>query len=188
VLIEKLRAAGVKVDAPTVEPNPIHLLPAKNCYEPDMRVAELHGLSYAEDAKLIAKVSYNIGADTSLLLYGVTQGADYMQSALTAEKKNPMLSRHFVRLALSLAIDSQLVTPLIAIKYPGRAIRQPRGPERNLDGPSAATVSKRTRIVRSWKEQPRLRVASKAMRRRTACRGAIELKLLDREFALISKR
>jgi hypothetical protein len=55
VLIEKLRAAGVKVDAPTVEPNPIHLLPAKNCYEPDMRVAELHGLSYAEDAKLIAK-------------------------------------------------------------------------------------------------------------------------------------
>jgi D-alanyl-D-alanine carboxypeptidase/D-alanyl-D-alanine-endopeptidase (penicillin-binding protein 4) len=88
VLIEKLRAAGVKVDAPTVEPNPIHLLPAKSCYELDMRVAELHGLSYAEDAKLIAKVSYNIGADTSLLLYGVTQGANDMPSALAAEKKN----------------------------------------------------------------------------------------------------
>jgi D-alanyl-D-alanine carboxypeptidase len=87
VLIEKLSAAGVKVDAPTVEPNPIHLLPAKNCYEPDTRVAELHGMPYAEDAKLIAKVSYNIGADTSLLLYGVTQGADDMPSALAAERK-----------------------------------------------------------------------------------------------------
>ena len=88
VLIEKLRAAGVKVHAPTVEPNPVHLLPAKNCYQPDTRVAELHGMPYAEDAKLIAKVSYNIGADTSLLLYGVTQGADDMPSALAAEEKN----------------------------------------------------------------------------------------------------
>ncbi len=88
VLIEELRAVGVKVDAPTVEPNPIQLLPAKSRYEPEMRVAELHGLPYAEDAKLIAKVSYNIGADTSLLLYGVTQGADDMTSALAAEKKN----------------------------------------------------------------------------------------------------
>ena len=88
VLIEKLRAAGVRVHAPTVEPNPVHLLPAKNCYQPDTRVAELHGMPYAEDAKLIAKVSYNIGADTSLLLYGVTQGADDMPSALAAEEKN----------------------------------------------------------------------------------------------------
>ena len=88
VLIEKLRAAGVKVDAPRVEPNPIHLLPPKNCYEREMRVAELHGLPYSEEARLIDKVSYNIGADTSLLLYGVTQGADNMKSALTAEKKN----------------------------------------------------------------------------------------------------
>ena len=88
VLIEKLREAGVKVDAPTVEPNPIQLLPAKNCYEAKNRVAELRGLPYAEDAKFVAKVSYNIGADTSLLLYGVTQGADDMTSALAAEKAN----------------------------------------------------------------------------------------------------
>ncbi len=88
VLIEELRNAGVKIDAPTVEPNPVRLLPAKDSYQPDMRVAELHGLPYAEEAKFIDKVSYNIGADTSLLLYGVTQGADDMQSALAAEKKN----------------------------------------------------------------------------------------------------
>jgi D-alanyl-D-alanine carboxypeptidase len=93
VLIEKLRAAGVKVDAPAVELNPIHLLPAKNCYEQELRVAELHGLPYSEEARLIDKVSYNIGADTSLLLYGVTQGADDMKSALAVEKKN--LQTHY---------------------------------------------------------------------------------------------
>jgi len=93
VLIEKLRAAGVKVDAPRVEPNPIHLLSAKDCYQREMRVAELHGRPYSEEAKLIDKVSYNIGADTSLLLYGVTQGADDMKSALAAEKKN--LQAHY---------------------------------------------------------------------------------------------
>jgi D-alanyl-D-alanine carboxypeptidase len=88
VLIEELRKAGVKVDAPAVEPNPLQLLPAKNCYQAANRVAELRGLPYAEDAKFVAKVSYNIGADTSLLLYGVTQGGDDMTSALAAEKIN----------------------------------------------------------------------------------------------------
>jgi len=88
VLIEQLRAAGVKVKAPTVEPNPSQLLPTKDSYDPDLRVAELRALPYSEDAKFILKVSYNIGADTSLLLYGLTQGADDMESALAAEKKN----------------------------------------------------------------------------------------------------
>jgi D-alanyl-D-alanine carboxypeptidase len=88
VFIQKLRAAGVKVKAPTVEPNPAQFLPPKDCYEPRMRVAQLRGLPYSEDARLINKVSYNIGADTSILLYGLTQGADDMKSALAAEKKN----------------------------------------------------------------------------------------------------
>ena len=88
VLIEALRADGIKVDAPVVEPNPSQLLPAKGSYKPDMRMAKLRGLPYSEDAKLINKVSYNIGADTSILLYGLTQGADDMESALAAEKKN----------------------------------------------------------------------------------------------------
>jgi hypothetical protein len=91
------------------------------------------------------------------------------------------------KLALSLAIYSQRVTPLIAIEYPGRSVRKPRSLERNLDGPSAALVSERTCVVGSWKEQPWLRVASKAMRRRTACRRAIKLQLLDREFSFVPK-
>jgi D-alanyl-D-alanine carboxypeptidase len=88
VLIEELHKAGVKVDVPAVEPNPVQLLPAKDSYRAANRVAELRGLPYAEDAKFIAKVSYNIGADTSILLYGVTQGADDMTSSLAAEKVN----------------------------------------------------------------------------------------------------
>lgn len=88
VFIEKLRDAGVKVKAPAVAPNPTQILPAKDSYTPDTRVAELKGLPFSEDAKFILKVSYNMGADTSLILYGVTQGVDTMQSALVAESKN----------------------------------------------------------------------------------------------------
>ncbi|HEX3969650.1 MAG TPA: D-alanyl-D-alanine carboxypeptidase [Edaphobacter sp.] len=103
VFIEKLQAAGVKVKAPAVAVNPVQLLPAKNSYAPDTRVALLKGLPYSEDAKFILKVSYNIGADTSLLLYGLTQQADNMNSALVAESKNleinygiPASGHHFI--------------------------------------------------------------------------------------------
>jgi D-alanyl-D-alanine carboxypeptidase len=88
VLVEQLRAAGVKVLAPTVEPNPVQQLPAKNSYKPDALVAELHGLPFSDDAKFVLKVSYNIGADTSLVLFGLTQGVDDMDSALAAEQTN----------------------------------------------------------------------------------------------------
>jgi PBP4 family serine-type D-alanyl-D-alanine carboxypeptidase len=103
VFIERLQAAGVKVKAAPVALNPTHLLPAKGSYTPDTRVAELKGLPFSEDAKFILKVSYNMGADTSLILYGVTQGVDSMQSALVAESKNletnygvPATDHHFI--------------------------------------------------------------------------------------------
>ena len=88
VLIEKLRGAGVEVEASTAEPNPRQRLPAEKHYESNMQVAQLEGLPFSQDAKLINKVSYNIGADISILLYGLTQGVDDMKSALAAEKKN----------------------------------------------------------------------------------------------------
>ncbi len=88
VLIEKLLADGITVNAPVVEPNPTQILPPTDGYNPNMRVAKLRGLPYSETAKLINKVSYNIGADTSIVLYGLTQGVDDMASALVAEQKN----------------------------------------------------------------------------------------------------
>jgi D-alanyl-D-alanine carboxypeptidase len=88
VFIEQLCAAGVRVTAPAVELNPTQLLPAKDSYDGKERVAELEGLPYQDDAKLVMKVSYNMGADTSLLLYGLTQGADDMESTLAVEETN----------------------------------------------------------------------------------------------------
>jgi D-alanyl-D-alanine carboxypeptidase len=88
VFIEALKAAGVTVHAPPVAENPVRSLPAKDSYTPKEKVAELQGVPYSETAKLILKVSYNIGADTSLVLFGLTQGVDNMSDALKVERKN----------------------------------------------------------------------------------------------------
>lgn len=88
VFIEALEADGVTVDAPAVEANPTQILPAKDSYPGTDQVAKLTGLTYAEDATYILKVSYNIGADTSLVLYGLTQGVDSMSASLQAEQIN----------------------------------------------------------------------------------------------------
>ncbi len=88
VLIEALQAAGVTIDAPAVAFNPVGLLPPPNSYPSDTKIAELTGLPYSDDAKLVLKVSYNIGADTSLLLFGLTQGVNNMGDALVVERNN----------------------------------------------------------------------------------------------------
>jgi len=86
VFIEALQNAGVSVNANTVGPNPVGKLPPPNSYTPDTQVAQLISLPYSAEAKLILKVSYNIGADTSLVLFGLTQGVNNMADALMAEK------------------------------------------------------------------------------------------------------
>ena len=103
VFIEALRATGVTIRANLTEDNPVHLLPAKDSYPLNTKVAELEGMPYSDYAKFILKVSYNIGADTSLLLFGLTQGVDNMQDALRVEKRNlssnykiPRHAVHFV--------------------------------------------------------------------------------------------
>jgi len=88
VLIELLEDAGVTVLANTVAQNPVALLPPKNSYSEDDLVTTFVSFPYADYAKLILKVSYNLGADTSLLLWGVTQGVDNMDDALAAERVN----------------------------------------------------------------------------------------------------
>lgn len=88
VFIEALQAAGVTVAAPVTEENPVQFLPAQGGYAAADKVAELSGMPYRDYVKLILKVSYNIGADTSLLLWGKTQGVDNMDAALAAEKTN----------------------------------------------------------------------------------------------------
>ncbi|HEY1682802.1 MAG TPA: D-alanyl-D-alanine carboxypeptidase [Candidatus Tumulicola sp.] len=88
VLIEQLRAAGVTVAAPTVQQNPVALLPAWGSYRVANRVAQLTGMRYGQDAKFVLKISYNIGADTSLVLLGTKYGANSMPAALAWERKD----------------------------------------------------------------------------------------------------
>ncbi len=103
VFIEALRGAGIGVTAPPVQQNPVALLPAQNTYRDSNKVAELTGMRYGQDAKLILKISYNIGADTSIVLLGVKNGAPSMDGALAFERKNlaanwgiPSSDYHFV--------------------------------------------------------------------------------------------
>lgn len=88
VLIELLEDAGVTVLADTVAENPVGLLPPKNSYSEDNFITALTSLPYSDYAKFILKISYNIGADTSLLLWGLTAGVDNMDDALAAERVN----------------------------------------------------------------------------------------------------
>jgi D-alanyl-D-alanine carboxypeptidase len=86
VFIEALEGEGVTVDAPHVAQNSADMLPDSGSYQADKRVAELTGLPYSDDMKLILKISYNIGADTSLVLFGLTQGVNNMNDALDVER------------------------------------------------------------------------------------------------------
>jgi D-alanyl-D-alanine carboxypeptidase len=88
VFIEALRAAGVTTAAPAVQQNPVALLPPKGSYRAADKVAQLTGLPYGQDAKFVLKVSYNIGADTSLMLLGVRNHVDTMSAALAFERRN----------------------------------------------------------------------------------------------------
>jgi len=87
VLIEQLAAAGVSVDAPAVAVNPVELLPAKQSYRRADELTELKGLPYADDAKLVMKISYNIGADTTLMLFGLAHHVDTVLAALAIERR-----------------------------------------------------------------------------------------------------
>jgi D-alanyl-D-alanine carboxypeptidase/D-alanyl-D-alanine-endopeptidase (penicillin-binding protein 4) len=89
VFIEALQRAGVSVEtAPAVAPNNTAALPPKDSYTSDALLAELVSLPFSEYAKYVLKVSYNIGADTSLVLWGLTKGVDNMEDALAIEREN----------------------------------------------------------------------------------------------------
>ena len=103
VFIEALIRAGVSVAAPAVSANPTASLPARNSYSSTTRVAELVSHPYRDVARFILKVSYNIGADLSTMLYGVSRDATTFPTALAAELNQlaaafqvPLDELHFV--------------------------------------------------------------------------------------------
>ncbi len=84
--VQALQRAGVRVTAPAVEANPAGRLPASGAYAANARVAAFVSPPYAQDARLILKVSLNLGANLSLSLFGLTKGAKTLQGSLAAER------------------------------------------------------------------------------------------------------
>lgn len=74
-LIEALEAAGVEVDAAATGANPVTLLPRNSQYPSESRVAEFVSPVYAEQAKLILKVSLNLGANLAICQLAVRAGS-----------------------------------------------------------------------------------------------------------------
>ena len=74
-LIEALGRAGVSVSAPPTGPNPAGLLPAQRSYQGDQRVAAYVSPPFREYAKLILKVSHNLGANLVVCLMAVKAGS-----------------------------------------------------------------------------------------------------------------
>ena len=83
--IEALRRAGVAVNAPLVAPNPSDSLPPPESYRANAKVAELVSAPYAQYSKLILKLSHNLGANLSLMLFGLANGVNTIQDALCVE-------------------------------------------------------------------------------------------------------
>jgi D-alanyl-D-alanine carboxypeptidase/D-alanyl-D-alanine-endopeptidase (penicillin-binding protein 4) len=75
VFIEALEAAAVRVDAARVGPNPTSLLPPSMSYALEDRVAVYTSPPYREFAKLILKVSHNLGANLGVCLLAVREGS-----------------------------------------------------------------------------------------------------------------
>jgi D-alanyl-D-alanine carboxypeptidase/D-alanyl-D-alanine-endopeptidase (penicillin-binding protein 4) len=70
-----------------VAPNPTGRLPALDAYAPDSRVAAFVSPPYPQDARLILKVSLNLGANLSLMLFALTQGQRTIADALAVERR-----------------------------------------------------------------------------------------------------
>ncbi|MFM0171726.1 D-alanyl-D-alanine carboxypeptidase/D-alanyl-D-alanine-endopeptidase [Paraburkholderia sediminicola] len=104
VFIEALARAGVTVTAAPVAANPVQLLPAQGSYSSATQVAQLTSQPYEQYVRYIMKVSYNIGADTSLMLFGLANNnATTLTGALAAEQselsttfKIPSSQYHFI--------------------------------------------------------------------------------------------
>jgi D-alanyl-D-alanine carboxypeptidase/D-alanyl-D-alanine-endopeptidase (penicillin-binding protein 4) len=85
--IQALERAGVRVTAAPVGVNPTEKLPAATTYSDDTRVAAFVSPPFAEYAKLILKVSLNLGANLSVMLLGLAHGQRTIAGALAQERQ-----------------------------------------------------------------------------------------------------
>jgi D-alanyl-D-alanine carboxypeptidase/D-alanyl-D-alanine-endopeptidase (penicillin-binding protein 4) len=86
-LIQALGRAGVSVTAPLTGPNPAAQLPAIGSYAPSARVASYVSPPYREYAKLILKVSHNLGAELALCLMAGLVHSRNCESGFAVERR-----------------------------------------------------------------------------------------------------
>lgn len=84
--IEALEREGVTVNADSVGPNPVQILPPEGSYTPDTLLAEYVSPPFSEMIKLVLKVSHNYGANLSLILFGLTKGVRTVDDSLEQER------------------------------------------------------------------------------------------------------
>jgi D-alanyl-D-alanine carboxypeptidase/D-alanyl-D-alanine-endopeptidase (penicillin-binding protein 4) len=82
LLIEALGRAGVTVAAPATGPNPDAKLPSPGDYAPADRVAQLTSPPFAQNIKLILKVSMNQHADLLIFLLALKRGEQTFDAGL----------------------------------------------------------------------------------------------------------
>ncbi|MET1073563.1 MAG: D-alanyl-D-alanine carboxypeptidase, partial [Umezawaea sp.] len=82
--VDALRRAGVEVDVEATGPNPVDLLPAKDGYRAEDQVAQLRSAPFSEYAKLILKMSHNLGADTDMCLLAVHRASTNCEDGVAA--------------------------------------------------------------------------------------------------------
>ncbi len=85
LFVEALKRAGVSVSAPELGPNPANELPPESEYLKMKQVAVLESQPFSQYAKLILKVSHNMGANTLLFLIAVHEGKDTFDDGLIIE-------------------------------------------------------------------------------------------------------
>jgi D-alanyl-D-alanine carboxypeptidase/D-alanyl-D-alanine-endopeptidase (penicillin-binding protein 4) len=85
--IEALVRAGVSVAAPTVGMNAGDRLPPQGAYRAEAQVGRFVSPTYWEYARLILKVSLNLGANLSLMLFGLEEGQRTIDGALAEERR-----------------------------------------------------------------------------------------------------
>jgi D-alanyl-D-alanine carboxypeptidase len=86
IFIEALKRAGVTVEARPVGSNPSGKLASPDSYSANTQLAELVSAPYGQYTKLILKVSHNLGANLSLMLFGLAHGVNTMPNALSLER------------------------------------------------------------------------------------------------------
>jgi len=82
LFIEALERAGVDVAAPTLGPNPSDSLPSPETVAQLPQAASFESAPLSEFAKLVLKVSHNLGADTLAMLIGVERGVPHFFFAM----------------------------------------------------------------------------------------------------------